>query len=453
MKRIIFLFIIFTPLLTTAKEYSFEAALNRAMQVDEAVLSAVKDVERDKAKKNSAAGLYFPKIGVKGQYTFIDEPIDIDLNPIRDVISGLHGGIPLPDFTTHVQDDKFFKAQAFASMPIFTGGKIRAANLSASASLLESTAKLENIKNNILVDVSNKYFSAMLAGEVVKVRKDFLDNAREHADNSAKLYKSGMISKVEKMSADITLSQAKRDYEAALNDAELAGNVLKNLLSEQEKITFSSKLFVLRRSDLEPLDYYKNMAVKNSPVLKVYDAKKKMTDAGVKAESSSFMPTVYLFGSRELYDKDLTLLDPEYAYGVGFEWSLFEGFSSANKTKAAKRQRESVELLREKQHKDINTAIEYYHKKIENAVFNYESVQKEITFAKEILNTRLLGFKVGTSTSLEVNVARTQLLKARLDSLSASYDCVSSLAALLNISGDAGSFEIYRDKATKKGIK
>ncbi|MGB2579615.1 outer membrane protein TolC [Elusimicrobium simillimum] len=449
-KCVLLLLMALTPLLN-AKDYSFEAAFARALTVDEQVLSAAKEVEKYQAERNAAYGLYMPKIGVKGSYTFINDPIVIDLNDVRSTIQPIYDylgiGVTLPDFSMQVQDDRFFKANAFASLPLFTGGKIRAANLAAVSSLEESLARYEGIKNNLLVDVSQKYFGALLAREVVKVRKEFLGSAKEHAGNSAKMFKAGTISKVEKMSADITLSQAQRDYDSAVNDASLAETLLKNLLSEGEEIQFTSGMFVCE--DVEPLDYFQVSARQSNSSLKVLDAKVKMTDANVKAQTSPFMPTVYLFGSRELYENDLTLLDPDYSYGVGFEWNLFEGGSSYNKSKAARRQRESVVLLKEKQVKDINTAVEYYYKKMQNAVYKYTSVQSEVLFAQEFLRAREVSFRAGVGTSLEVNMARSQKLKSDVDNLNAQYEFVVSLATILNLTGDVKSFDRYKANAQR----
>ena len=182
-------------------------------------------------------------ISVEGKYTYIDEPITIDLNPIRDAINPLYQfhipGYNLPPFEVEVQDDKFFKSQITASLPLFAGGKISAANKASSASLDEALAKLEQRQNNILTDLTTKYFGAILAKEAVKIRAEFLKNTQQNAKEANQMYKAGTISKVEKMGIEITAAQAQRDYDTSLNDADMAQTLLKNLLSEQEEISFT----------------------------------------------------------------------------------------------------------------------------------------------------------------------------------------------------------------------
>ena len=441
------LFILLTPVINAA-QYSFEQAYQRALTTDESVLAAQKEVEQFKANKNAARGLYLPKVSIDGRYTYIDDPIIINLEPIRSAMQPLYNfhipGYTLPAFALEVQDDKFFKSQITATLPLFAGGKISAANKASSASLDEALAKLEQQQNNILSELTTKYFGAILAEEAVKIRREFLKNTEQNAKEARQMFKAGTISKVEKMAIEITSAQAQRDYDASLNDAAMAQTVLKNLLSEEGEISFSSSLFMPDQNKIPSLEFFKQRALNNNPSLKIVEANLEKTKANIKAQTSDFLPTVYLFAMHELYTKDLTLLEPEYAYGIGFSWNIFEGGSSYNKTKAAQAQKESVLELQQKAVKDIQTAIEYYYKKMQNAAMTYKAVQKEISFSDEFYRARKLGFKAGTSTSLEVNTALTYKLKTQLDSIKAEYDYLVCLATILSLTGDTNTFESYK---------
>lgn len=401
-----------------------------------------------RAQRNSARGLYLPQIGVKGSYTSINAPISIDLNDIRAAIQPLYPpGVTLPPFVLDVQDDHFFQAQAYAAWPIYSGGKIAAANAAAGANMDGAQAKVNMLSDNLLVELTNKYFGALLADKMVEVRAQFLQNARQNAKDGADMFRVGTIARVEKMAVDVVLAQAERDYASSLNDAQMAQSLLQSLLSEQDGIKPSSALFVLPADKLPALEELQQTALKKNPALALLDSKTALSQANAKAQRSGFLPSVYLFANRELYTDDLTVLDPDYAYGVGFSWNLFEGGRTYNQTKAANKQTESILSLKEQQTKDILTGLEYYYKKMQNAQQNYQALQKELAFTEEFYKTRRLGFRAGTSTSLEVNMAMTQWLKTQLDSLKAQYDFVTSLAMLLNLSGQTDLFGQYARQA------
>ena len=145
----------------------------------------------------------------------------------------------------------------------------------------------------------------------------------------------------------------------------------------------------------------------------------------------------------------MTLLEPDWAYGVGVAWNLFEGGQNYHKTKAAQEETRRIEELKAQLTKDIITGIEYYYKKMQNAQETYTALQEELAFTEAFYKARQLGFKAGTATSLEVNMALSQWQKTQLDYLKAQYDFVTSLAAILNLSGQTNLFGVYAQGANK----
>lgn len=427
-----------------SKEYAFNQAYTRLLAQNEALSAARRESAMYDLRRHSARGLRYPSLGVKGNFSKISDPITIDLNGIRAAVQPLYpAGVTLPDFALNVQDEKFFKAQAYASLPVYTGGKITAAVSAASAQYGAAEAKRTSLENRLLVELAEKYFGVLLAEQTVLVRRKFLDNARQNAADGAKMFRAGTISQVEKMAVDVQLAQAERDYNTAVNNAATAQTLLDSLLLEEEPVRVQTRLFVLAPEQMPGLLSLQQNAQTNNPALWLLESKTALSAAAEKKERAEFLPFVYLFASRELYTDDLTLLEPDYAYGVGFTWSLFEGGQRYYKTKAAREQTLRLEKLKAQQLTDIITGIEYHYQKMQNARETYDALQKELEFTEAFYKARRLGFKAGTATSLEVNMALSQWLKARLDSLKAQYDFVTSLAAALNLGGRPDLFVQY----------
>lgn len=445
MKKLFFLLaVLLLSLPSEGKEYCFNQAYERLLQSSESLAALRQEAAMRKSQKLGARGLRYPSVGVKGSFTKIDSPIAIDLNGIRSSIQPLYpSNIILPDFTLNVQDEEFFKAQIYAALPIYTGGKISAAGAAASAEYDAASAKTDALKNNLLAELAGKYFGVPLAEQTLQVRKQFLENARQNADDGAKMFRVGTISKVEKMALDVQLAQAERDYNTAVNNAAVAQILLDSLLSESETVKVKTGLFILPNEQIPSLSSLRQSAASDSPVLSMLSGKIALSAAQEKKERAEFLPSVYLFANRELYTNDLTILEPDYAYGIGFSWSLFEGGRRYYKTQAAREQTLAVEKLKAQQLTDITTGIEYHYQKMQNALETYSALQKELEFTEAFYNARRLGFKAGTATSLEVNTALSQWLKSRLDSLKAQYDFITSLAQVLNLSGRTELFGRY----------
>ncbi|WP_176777070.1 TolC family protein [Candidatus Avelusimicrobium faecicola] len=426
------------------KEYPFTDAYSRTLSVNDLLAASRREETMYQAQKAAARGLRLPELGVKGAFSRISDPISIDLNGIRSAIQPLYPvGTNLPSFELQVQDEQFFKAQAYASLPIYSGGKITAAELAASANYAGAVAKSRLQESNLLVELAGKYFGVLLAGKVESVRVQILKNARQNAQDGEKMYRAGTISRVEKMALDVTLAQAQRDYQAANNDLAMAKILLKSLLAEENEISLTTALFAQNPKQLPLLKTFQEQALSHHPALFLLDSKSSLSKAGEKAQQADFLPSVYLFGSRELYTHDLTLLEPDYAYGIGFSWNLFAGGRTYQQQKAAREQTRSLGKLREQQVTDILTGLEFYYKKLQNAWETHVALQEELAFTKAFYHARQVGFRAGAATSLEVNNALAQWQKAQLDDVKAQYDFVISLASLFNLSGQPEEFERY----------
>ena len=136
------------------------------LSANESVKAAYSETERREYEAKAAQGLYFPRITLTGRMTRIDDPIYLDLNPIRDVILALHPAVPaaaVPSFKETIQDDTFVKSQLNMVWPVFTGGRIMAANAAAEAGTREANAKLRRTTETLTSDLVRFYFAGRLA--------------------------------------------------------------------------------------------------------------------------------------------------------------------------------------------------------------------------------------------------------------------------------------------------
>lgn len=193
-------------------------------------------------EKKAALGLYLPSIGVSANYTYMSEDLHLDLSPVRDAIVPLYdalgkfgdfSGVPMinpatgkpvidpstgnPMFLTPEQStqavrgqllqgkamietadwDKMIQKKQFASlsanitMPIYVGGKIRAANRAARLRCEESELKSQQSYSTHINEMVERYYGLCLSYQVEKVRKEVFDAMQNHLNDAEKLYKGG----------------------------------------------------------------------------------------------------------------------------------------------------------------------------------------------------------------------------------------------------------------------
>lgn len=433
----------------SASEMSFDQALQKMHKTNKALSAAKMEKMQLKYKRKAAWGLFLPRVGLQARHTEINDKITIDLNEIRDAMLFLHSDNPmagmLPSFETQVQDKTFINFNATATLPLFTGGRIVAANRAAQARLEESQAKYRQVESALVSELVSRYFSLRLAREVVDVRKQVLEGMDQHLFEANKMEESGMIAKAERLHAQVFHSEAEREYKKALRNRDIALTALNNTLSNKDKVDPISPLFIV--DDIEPLNRFQQAAINKNPLLNQISTKRELAKQGYNNEFATFMPEVYLFGKKELYTDDLTILEPQWAFGIGLNYNLFEGFSNYNRLQAAKYVKRQVTDFNLKAKQDIRTLVEKRYNELLNAREQYESSKAAIQFTEEYVRVRTRAFEEGMGTSIDVVDAQLALSRVKIDRLIALYNFDNSLAELLEASGQSDRFETYRNQS------
>lgn len=436
------------PLQSSGEEMSFPEALKRLNERSDALKAARQETEQRKYEKAAARGLYFPRVQFGMKYTQIDDPIVIDLNDIRSVILKLHPAVPssgIPSFELAVQDDKFLKGNINAVWPVFTGGQIIAANKAAKSLLADAKEKQRSTESVLAGDLVKRYFGLKCAGKVRAVREEVLEGMEQHLHDARSLEENGMISKGERLHAEVARAEADREYKRSVRDEELAQTALNIMLSETEPVEPTTSLFLVKK--YEPLEYFLTVARERNPILKQIGAQKEAAHQSYMKEIGAILPQLSLFGQYELHRHDLTVMEPEWAVGIGVTLPLFEGGSRVNKIGSAKSVESRVGYLEAQAEKDIEVLVEKRYQELGKALEQFEMLETSLASAQEHLRIRKRSFEEGYAMSTDVVDAQLALSKVQIGRLASAYDFDVALAELLEACGISERFEDFRAHA------
>jgi len=437
------------PVLGEGTTLSFNEAWSRLADENASIRSSEEMVSKAKNERNAARSLYLPSVSIEGSYTRIDDPIVIDLDPIRQTILKLHHlpSSTVPPFVEQVQDEEFGKVTLQGTWTLFTGGKRPAANQAASARLKDAEAQAETTLAETRSALVSRYFGLRLAREVVRVRRELEDAMARHAEEARKIEKAGLIAKAERLHAEVALADARMEARSAESDVLSAQAALRSLLPSPGEVEPTSGLFMTTLST--GLGELQQAVLENQPALRRVDANLSLAQAGARAQKGRFLPDIYVYGKDELYRRDLTLLEPQWAVGVGARLPLFEGGKRVFDHAAARHQVESVEALREQARRDLVSLVEVRYRSLHKAEERFKALEATVELARENERVRAKAFESGMATSLEVTDAQAMLAKARLGRLAAAYDFDVALALLLETVGLSEDFEKYREAGTE----
>ncbi len=423
---------------------TFTQALDMMVSRNESVLSAASEVEQKQYEAKATRGLNFPVVTLSGRLTRINESIDLDLNPVRDVILGLHPAIPpaaVPSFHKTVQEETFFKSQLNVTWPVYTGGRISAAQKAADAGIRESAAKLELIKDTLTSELVKYYYAVRLTDQVYQIRKEVLDALNLHVYQARRLQEEGFIARTEVLHARVAQARAERERKASRRDLDLAKIALAGILALETPATPVSPLFLLPSVDLEAS--FIRQARLHHPAMAQVEAVRDKAGGNLKAARSERYPTVYLFGTRELYENDLTELDPAWAVGAGINFTIFDGGTRTNKIAAAQKIENQAKLMQRKLARDLETLVSSRYQEMMKASEQYDSLQSSVDLAQENIRARSRSFEEGLATSLDVVDAQLSLSETRVKRLLAAYHFDVAFARLLEACGRGTEFPQY----------
>ncbi|MDY5051289.1 MAG: TolC family protein [Candidatus Mucispirillum faecigallinarum] len=468
--KILILFIIlFSYSSTYSADITFSQALESLYGTHEGMAQAEADYKQKEYSKKAALGLYSPRISLNAAYAYFgnDLTMDVDLSPVSNTVNGIFGSlggvltIPLPSISLPnsmeqvVQKDQFFTLNAAMIWPVFTGGQIYAANKAASANL--DIAKYgKTIRHDELgISLAEKYFTLRFIQDIIALKQDVKDSMQEHYNKALKLEKAGMLAKVERLHAEMALSDAEKSLDTSLREAKLVESALKSMISStDENINPSTPLFLVKAEDIESLAYFQDMASSSNAKLKQAQTATKLAHAGVINSTSSFIPKINAFGMVNIYDYQLSSLSPDYMVGVQMSINLFDGLQNYHQLKSSKTLEESTKLMAARAEKDIRTLVEQQYITMENARADYNSSLKSLAFAEEYLRARQKAFNQGMATSLDVVDAELALSNSKMSAIQAAYKFDMALITMLATSGMFDNFESYRAKAfVEPGLK
>ncbi len=454
----------------------------QTLHLDEAIQIALKNNQRlkqarekvqQKAYANHAAwGNFLPSVTLQGGYTHLNDPLQIDLSPLRQAIIQLqtrdqvnmanlqslivnHRPLTaaelllteqtaynalnraLPPFKETFKAQDYKTATLTAIQPLFLGGKLIAAKNFANAEEKAAQAEWLKTKNEVIREVIDNYLGVVLLQQVVQTRREVLAGMKRHQHQAQVLFKQGLIAKTDVLRAKVAVAEAERHLFDDQNQLQLAYLALRHSLGLDENAPLAIADTLRYHAFNDSLQTILRQAQAMQPILQLIAAKRTEAKQKLLAEASEFLPHVAIFGKYEMYPQYLSSLEPRWAVGVNVQINLFNGFKKYNRVQEARHLNKEVKYLQKDATQKINLWVNQAYRQMRNAEQRYFKLQANIALAKENLKSQEKRFQTGMGTSLDVIDARLLLEKDRIDQLKALYDYYVAMTDLFVAQGQA----------------
>lgn len=430
----------------------------------------VKQLEKRKIQKEysdkAAWGNFLPYVNLNISYNHLNEPLNIDLNPVRSAIIALQSSNQaefanvyniiststllsdeqkntvklasqkyldsvIPQFKETLKEKNYLSGNINFVQPIFMGGKLIAAKKVTSIELNSVEHEKTKVTEELISEVVNLYLQTIMLQHVVTTREHFLEGIIKHKERARKLLDEGIIAYNQYLNAVVASNDAEQKLIEDKNNYELSLLALKYKLNlPEETEIFLSDTLTFNSFNFNDDEFNFN----DQPILKIIEDKQELIKQNYNASRSAFLPAIYGFGKYELYPQYLSALEPRFIVGIQLNYNLFNGFKDYNKLQEIKNLEQEINYLEKETHLNLELARRKALLEIQNNYSRYEKLDSTIYAAEEKLRQNEKRFETGLGNSFDVIDAHLNLEKIQLDKLNSVlnyYKAVNQYALIL----------------------
>lgn len=451
----------FSSAQTEPMDLSLEQSLTLLRSENKSLRIAGKEVELAKNEHQKLNAFWYPTISAAGAYVHMSNPIEVrqSLNQFTDPAKEyVHSILPNDQFISSLLDkigqntltlplisQNVTSIDANLTWPIFTGGKRIYAGKIGKELVSVAEVNREQVSANQQALLIESYFGLRLGQRVVEVKTETYNSLKIHYDQALKLEQQGMINRAERLVAQVSMEEAKRELESARKDLEVASQALKSLINigEEQAIRTTTSLFI--NESIPSANYFKEMIPFNNYLVNQLKLQENIAGDQLKIGRSGYLPNIALIGKQTLYADGVDkYLMPRTMIGVGFTWNIFDGLDREKRIRQARLTSQSLAIGKEKAVIDLQVGVDKFYSQMQNAMDNVKALNTTLEMSNELVRIREKSFKEGMATSSDVVDAEVVLSKVKTAFLLAYYQYDVALANLLSICGIPEAFHQYR---------
>ncbi len=444
---------------------TLETAITTALGRNERISQYQERVTQKEYGTREAVGNFLPSLTFTASYTHLNDPITIDLGPIRQAMMTLQAGTQtefanvyslvqgrpaltqaqrdamtaanfssldkrLPLFVEEVKPADYKTGTFVATQPLFLGGKLLAAKKYASSEQRSAEIELGRTRNEIVQETVTNYLAVVLMTDVVTTRQAVFAGMNRHVARAQKLFTEGLIASHQVMRAEVAAADAERNLLDDQNRLELAKIALRaslGMLPDEPLEVFETLSY---RATGDTLAVYQAGAMTQHPVLRILAEKREAAAQNYNVQRSEFLPQIAAFGKYEVFPQYLSILEPRWAVGLQLSVNLFNGFKKYSRLESAVHLEREVEYLEADTRRKIDLLVNKNYRELVNARNRYQRLKKNIALAAE--NRRLMQnrFETGLGTSLDVIDAELVYEKNLIERKQSLYDYYKAMTEL-----------------------
>ena len=317
------------------------------------------------------------------------------------------------------------------NIPLYTGGLVEGQIDVAKLGKTNAQEEILRVEQATKYSAIQGYYGLLAYQELQGVYHEAVDNLQGHLDNVQAQYNVGTKAKVDVLSSDVSLANAKTTAITADNNVAVAESNLNNILG----LPLETKLNLADHQ--LPFDTYNislqeatDYAMKYRPevlqaAIAVQEAERNIdiADAGNK-------PTVAITGGNDWADNTFPGIDANKR-----SWKVADGGATKAKVNQAKQDLLVARETEQKTREAVQLEVKQAYLNIRSAAQKVEETQTVVDQARENYRIQNIRYQAGVGINLDVLDAQLSLNEAQVNHIQALYDYNVGIAKLEQVMG------------------
>lgn len=405
--------------------YTLDEAVQMAWLKSNEVALAKTKVNTSKYELQSAKNNQYPDLKASGQYLKLSKAT-IDLKISQDNSSS----------SSMLAVDQLMLGQINASLPVFSGFKIRnSINLSENMYRAE-TAMAEQTKEVVAMKVINLYARLYKSQKTLELLKENQKQAEQRATDFSEMEKNGIIPRNDLLKAQLQVSNIQLSIDETQNNLNVTNYNLVSLLKlpENTQLAIRESDFVDFKMNNIPTDDSPAMVYRKD--LEAINFQEKASEANVKIAKGNYYPSIALQTGYTVLDiKNLVSVENAMNFGIGISYDISNILKSSSTVKVAESKSQEI-----KNNHDI--LLDNIKIQVKQAIENYDLTLKQSevyrqAFEQATENYRIVKDKYdnGLSDTNDLLEADVEQLSSKINKALAKANNIQKYYELLSATG------------------
>lgn len=323
------------------------------------------------------------------------------------------------------------------SWPIWTFGNLEGAIDAARYQKNIADLNVYKTEADTKLAAVQAYYQYLEAIKLAEVQAQSVTDYASHLNNVQQQFDAGIVAKLDVLSSNVSLANAKQKSIAADNTRDVAEANLNNIMRVPMNTTLNplDKNFPQPEFDLT-MEQAILMAQKYRWELVEADYGVKAAEASLRSKKAGYLPTVSVGGAYSWKEASVTAVDKDdWAVQGGLSWSLWDGGATQASVKkadaAVKTAQETLLQAREK----IELEVRQDYLNVLSYKEQIRAAEASVAQAEEAYKIATVRYSSGVGINLDVLDAELALNTARTNYITALYNYNIGLATLEHAMG------------------